>query len=188
MDLYLVYTIFKYLHILAAIAWIGGGVTLMMLGLFALGRNDEGQMVGVLQSVGVLANRWFVPAALLTLVCGIIMATLGGLWGDLWVILGLIGFAATFLTGHFGLRPYAMKVKALADAGDLSGAAAEGRRMLRISRFDYTMLFMVVADMVFKPQLGDWWLLGGMAAILVVGAAIFLGPLFRPVPAMQPAE
>ena len=183
MDLFVVYTIIKYIHILGAIAWIGGGVTLCALGLFAVARNDESEMLRALQSVGVLANRWFVPASLITLVCGIAMAFIANLWGEGWVVLGLIGFAATFVTGHFGLRPLAMKISARAEAGDMAGAAAEGKRMLQIAKFDYTMLGMVVADMVLKPQWTDFIQLGVIAGVLVVGAALFLAPLAARTPA-----
>jgi uncharacterized membrane protein len=183
MDLYLLYIIVKYIHILGAIAWIGGGVTLCALSLFAVRRNDEPQMLQVLQSVGLLANRWFVPASLITLVCGVTMAFLGNFWGDAWVVLGLVGFAATFVTGHFGLRPFAMKIQAQAEKGDMAGAVAAGKQMLQVAKFDYTMLFMVVADMVFKPQWNDLLLLGVIAAILVAGAVLFLGPLLGRTPA-----
>lgn len=183
MDFYLLYTIVKYVHVLGAIAWIGGGVTLCFLSILAVRANDEAGMLGALKNVGVLANRWFVPASLITLICGIAMAFIGGLWEQGWIVLGLLGFAATFVTGHFGLRPLAEKIGARAAAGDISGAADEGRKMLQVAKFDYTMLFMVVADMVFKPQWTDFITLGVIAAILVVGAVLFLGPLLGRTPA-----
>ena len=126
MDTYLLYTFVKYIHILGAIAWIGGGLTLCVLGIIAANSNDDAAMLGALNNVGILANRWFVPASLITLVCGIAMAFLGNLWGDGWVVLGLVGFFATFATGHFGLRPLAMKTAAIAQRGDFASAAVEG--------------------------------------------------------------
>jgi uncharacterized membrane protein len=183
MDLYLLYTLFKYLHILGAIAWIGGGVTLCFLGLTAAAQKQDAQMLQVLQSVGVLANRWFVPASLITLLCGIAMATIGNLWRDGWIVLGLVGFAATFVTGHFGLRPVALKIQALVETGDIAAGAAQGRRLLQVAKFDYTMLAMVVADMVLKPQWTDLPVIGGILCVLLLAATLFLVPLF-----VRPAE
>lgn len=185
MDTYLIYTIFKFLHIAGAMAWIGGGVTLFALSMFAMARKDEAGMLEVLKNVGVLATRWFVPASLVTLLCGLVMAFLGNLWGEGWVVVGLAGFAATFVTGHFGLRPFAAKIGARAATGDIKGAVAEGRNMLQVSKFDYTMLFLIVADMVLKPQWNDYLVLGGFVIILVVAAITFLAPLLwrEPVPA-----
>lgn len=173
MDAYLV---FKFLHVLAAMAWIGGGVTLAVMGIMADRRRDEAEVVRIINSVGLLGVRWFMPSALLTLVLGIVVTTLGGLWGELWVVLGLVGFAATFVTGHFVLRPQAEAAARLAREGHVSEAAGAGRKLLRVSKFDYTMLILVVADMVLKPVWTDYATLAAMAVVLVAGALAFLGP------------
>ena len=47
MDFYVLYTLFKYVHVLAAIAWIGGGVTLCFLSILAVRANDEAGMLWV---------------------------------------------------------------------------------------------------------------------------------------------
>ena len=172
MDLF---TVFKFLHVAAAMAWLGGGVTLFAMGMFAASRQDDAEMMRILGSVGFMANRWFVPASLVTLVCGIVMATLGNLWGDAWVVLGLIGFAATFLTGHFVLRIKAMEAGRLMAEGQIAEAANTGRKLMQVAKFDYTMLFTVVAVMVFKPGWGDLVLLGLFALVLAGAAALFLG-------------
>lgn len=171
MDLYL---IFKFLHVAAAIAWIGGGVTLFAMGMFAASRKDDAEMMRALGGVGFMANRWFVPSSLVTLLCGIVMAFLGSLWGDAWVVLGLVGFAATFLTGHFVLRVKAIEAGGLMAEGQVAQAAAVGRKLMQVAKFDYTMLFTVVALMVLKPTWADIGELAVLAAILAAAAALFL--------------
>ncbi|MGC4077525.1 MAG: DUF2269 family protein [Rubrivivax sp.] len=169
------YTVFKFLHVAAAMAWIGGGVTLFAMGMFAESRKDEAEMMRVLGSVGVMANRWFVPASLLTLVFGLAMAALGNLWGDAWVVLGLAGFAATFVTGHFVLRLKAMEAGRLMGDGKLAEAAAVGRKLMQVAKFDYTMLVTVVAVMVFKPAWSDYLMLAIVGAVLAIAAVVFIG-------------
>jgi len=183
LDLYL---IFKFLHVAAAIAWIGGGVTLFAMGMFAASRKDDAEMMRVLGGVGFMANRWFVPSSLATLVCGIVMATLGNLWGDAWVVLGLVGFAGTFLTGHFVLRVKAIEAGRLMGEGRVAEAALVGRKLMQVAKFDYTMLFTVVAIMVAKPVWSDLVTLGVMGLVLAVAAGLFLvGGLRRdPAPAI----
>jgi len=171
MDLY---TLFKFLHVAAAIAWIGGGVTLFAMSIFAASRNDDAEMMHILGSVGFMANRWFVPASLATLVCGIVMATLGHLWVDAWIVLGLAGFAGTFLTGHFVLRIKAMEAGKLMGDGRVAEAALVGRKLMQVAKFDYTMLFTVVALMVFKPGWGDLLELGLFVIVLAGAAFVFL--------------
>jgi uncharacterized membrane protein len=176
------YSIFKFLHIAAAMAWIGGGVTIFAMAIFAERARDDAEMMRILGSVGMMANRWFVPSSLATLILGIVMAFLGGLWGELWIILGLVGFAATFATGHFVLRVKAMAAGQLMAEGKIDEAAALGRKLIQISKFDYTMLFLVVADMVFKPGWTDFVTLGTLAAVLAAAGYLFLAGGLKPVP------
>jgi uncharacterized membrane protein len=181
------YSIFKFLHVAAAMAWVGGGVTIFAMAMFADRAKDDAEMMRILGSIGMMANRWFVPSSLATLVSGIVMAFLGGLWGELWVILGLVGFAATFATGHFVLRIKAMAAGQLMAEGKLVEAAAVGRKLMQIAKFDYVMLFVVVADMVLKPHWTDFVTLGGLAAALAAAAYFFLA--LNPKPAtVQPAQ
>jgi len=169
------YTIFKFLHVVAAMAWVGGGVTLFAMVIFAERAKDDAEMMRLLAGVGMMGNRWFLPASLLTLVFGIIATTLGGLWTELWVVLGLAGLVASFLTGHFVLRVKAMEAGRSMAKGDLAQAAATGRKLICVAKFDYVVLFAVVADMVLRPGWNDFLTLGVLAAVLAAAAYFFLG-------------
>lgn len=168
------YSIFKFLHVAAAMAWVGGGVTIFAMAIFAERARDDAEMMRILGSVGMMAQRWFIPSSLLTLVFGIVMTLLGGLWTELWVLLGLVGFAATFCAGHFVLRIKAMEAGKLMAEGRFAEAAVIGRRLIQISKFDYAMLFLVTADMVLKPHWTDYVTLGVFATVLAVAAYVFL--------------
>ena len=76
-------------------------------------------------------------------------------WGQFWVVAGLVGFAATFLTGIAFLSPQTKKFNALAaEKGDDSPEArAALRTLLLVARFDLAVLLLVVADMTAKPFL-----------------------------------
>ena len=177
MDAYLV---FKFLHVFAAVAWVGGGLCLTVLGALAASRNDEAEMMHVVDSVAFMANRWFMPASLLTLIFGLIAAWLGGLFTQLWVILGLTGFAMAFATGAGILGPTAEKIKKLKAEGRVSEALPLGRRVLQTAKFDYVVMFVVIADMVLKPGLGDLATLVVLALILLGGAVLFLRGALQP--------
>jgi uncharacterized membrane protein len=172
------YAIFKFLHVAAAVCWVGGGVVLMFQGLLAARAHDRAAQMTVVKQTAGLSMNWFIPASMATLIFGIVTATLGSSWSDAWVILGLVGFAATFATGFFGIRPLAESIaKAEAEGKD---GGSYGGKMLQIAKFDYVMLFTVIADMVLKPQWSDVVLLVVMAVLLVVGAVLFLLPGLRP--------
>lgn len=172
MDFYL---IFKFLHVVSAVAWVGGGLTMFALALMALARNDRDMASHVVSQVAFMGTRWFIPASLLTVLFGVIMVFLGGLWAEAWISIGLIGFASTFLTGILGLKPLSEKIDALHKADPDADTGALEARILQVSKFDYAVLFVVIADMVFKPAWTDFALLGLMAVIVAGAAVLFLG-------------
>jgi uncharacterized membrane protein len=170
-----VYLIFKLLHVLSAVAWVGGGLCLMVLGLFASSRDDA-EMLRVIESVAFMGNRWFMPASLLTVIFGAIATFFGPGFGELWILLGLAGFAAAFVTGTFVFKPQSDELVALIAEGRQAEAVSIGRRLLNVAKFDYTVMFLVISDMVLKPGLHDVPVLAFMAVVLAGGLwALFSG-------------
>ncbi len=108
---------------------------------------------------------------------------------DLWVVLGLIGFFATSITGAAVLGPLAEKIsKMVEDAGGVYTDAAdvESRKLLTLARIDSVVLFLVIADMALKPSGDDVGLLAVMALILVGGVAYSISR-YRAIGAETPA-
>lgn len=177
------YDIFKLLHVLTAIAWVGGGGALLFSSIIARRAKDNATLFGTLGVMNALGKTWFIPASLLTVVFGAIATTLGGLWGEFWVVLGLAGFAATFLTGMFLIEPTGLRIGAAIGRGETDAALAASTRLLTVVKFDYTVMFVVVADMVLKPAWSDIAVIAAFAVILIAGAAIFLVPALSMKPA-----
>jgi uncharacterized membrane protein len=178
------YSIFKFLHVVSAICWVGGGTVLVYLAVLAGRAKDDDAQLMVVKQVASLALVWFIPASLSTVVFGLIVATIGNLWSNAWVILGLVGFAATFITGNFAIRPAADAIAKAESEGKRPAALAQARKVLGIAEFDHIVLFTVVADMVLKPQWSDIWLLGVMAVVLIIAAVLWLLPALGSKPAM----
>lgn len=172
------YVIFKYLHILFVVGWLGGGFAMVLLGARAIRARDDADLIRTVRSVVYLAKRVFVPFSVLALVAGLVMVWLADGWADLWVILGLIGFAATAGTGAAVLTPKSERVMALADKDGPSPEAVRGaREIFSIAQFDMVMLAVVIADMVLKPSFDNYITLLVMLVVLVAAAAYFLVPL-----------
>ena len=173
MDLYEVLLFF---HIAFVIVWLGAGGLLHILGYQAERANDEPAMRKITDDLVALANTLFIPSSLLVLLFGIWL-TIEGPWsfGDLWIVLGLAGFAITFLTGVLWIKPQSEAVKKTIerDGGMSAEAYFLARRMMTFARLDYVVLFLVVFDMAVKPSGNDVGTLLLMAAILVAGAAYF---------------
>ena len=179
------YSIFKFLHVTSAIIWLGGALTMVLLGVAADRAKDDNDLVGIVLKVAWAADRIFVPASVATLIFGLVATWIGGLWSQLWVMIGLAGIVATIFIGVVILTPRAKKVKA-AHAGGSVTAESVGlsKEILAIAKFDMAMLFTIVADMVLKPKPEHWITLAIMALVVVAAAAVFLPrALKRTVPA-----
>lgn len=177
-----VYELFKYIHVVAAIAWLGGGLVMIILAMAAYGK-DSAESLRIIKNVLYLGNRVFLPAAGIALLSGIIMALVApaSLWGQAWLIVGLLGWATTFTVGNWIIRPRAERLVAMeAKEGASPAVLALSQEMLQIAKFDFIMLFTIVADMVIKPIWSDWYVI--LVFLLVIGAAgwYFLTPVLRP--------
>ncbi len=174
------YLVFKFLHVAFAIAWLGGGLAMVILAMAAERKNDAPGQLAIIRNVIFLSNRLFVPAALAALVTGVIATSIIGLWGQAWVIFGLLGFAATFSLGLFVIKPRADRYAAMAEAeGATPAVTAIGRQILEIARFDYVLLFVIVADMVLKPQWREVLTILLMLAVIAAAGWLFLRNVFQ---------
>ena len=170
------YEILLFGHFTTAILWIGAGFSLVVLALLAERKDDDGGLRTSLDVANRLGNVYFVPVSALVIVFGIWLVAESGAWSfsQLWIVLGLVGYAITFLTGLLVIKPRAERIGKMIEAarGEMTPEALfEGRKLLTLARIDYVVLFLVVLDMVVKPTADDVGLLVVMAAILLAGVA-----------------
>jgi uncharacterized membrane protein len=148
------YAFFKWVHVTGAVLWVGGGLTLTILALRAERSSEPAEMAMIARQAAFVGERVFAAIGLLVLAMGIAMVVnlhLG--WGTSWIVIGLVGYAITFLTGLLVLGPQAKRIGQLietvgADAAETQTAI---RRILLIARVDEGVLLLVVAAMVLKP-------------------------------------
>jgi uncharacterized membrane protein len=90
-----------FLHVLAAMVWVGGGVMLAVVAGRVLRDPDPGAVGRFTGSLRVLGPLVLAPAtvAVLGLGIGLVVDTEAWDFGQLWVQLGLGLFAAAFLVG-----------------------------------------------------------------------------------------
>ncbi len=169
------YEVLLFLHILFVAVWFGGGVLMLILGSRFTRARDTAGLESLYRQASFLAMKVFTPAGLLVLLFGILLV-IEGPWtfGMLWVVLGLVGYAATFVTGLFILRPHAERVAAMIerDGRMTEASAAETARLFQHMRIDYGIIAAVIADMALKPTADDVGALIAIAALVVVVAAL----------------
>jgi uncharacterized membrane protein len=141
-------------HVVLAVFWVGGGVTLAVLGLKAERSSDSSEIATLANQAAFVGEKLFAPAGLIVFLMGCAMVINGDLgWGHFWVIAGLVGYAVTFVTGIAVLSPLAKRVGAAVQryGADAPESQVLIRRILLIVRIDVTVLLLVVADMALKP-------------------------------------
>lgn len=148
------YALFRVIHVVLAVFWVGGGLTLTVLGLRAERSTDPTEMATLARQAAFAGERFFAPAGVLVLLMGIaMMINTNWGWGKFWVIAGLIGYAATFVTGIGFLSPLAKRIDELITEKGPTAPETQAaiQRILLVARVDIGVLLLVVADMVTKP-------------------------------------
>jgi uncharacterized membrane protein len=165
------YEILLFLHIFAAIVWIGGGIMLLFLSAWGEQTRNAAFMQGLGASSEWLAQRLFIPSSLAALVFGILL-TIEGPWtfDTLWIDLGFVGFALSFLTGILFLKPEGDRIgRAIAAHGPESPEAQHHlHRIGVVHRVESVILVLVVGAMTIKPtseDAGTLILVGVLAAV-----------------------
>ena len=148
------YTVLKTLHVLAAIVWVGGAITVNIVGTRVVASGDGAQLTRFGRDAEWLGTRVYRPSALLVLLFGVLAVLRSHLgFGHAWVIFGLVGIVITAVTGSAFLGP---ELKRIADIGEHRGVddpevARRTSRLIGVARIDLVVLLLVVIDMVLKP-------------------------------------
>jgi hypothetical protein len=110
----------------------------------------------VAEDIGEMGLRILTPASITVIVFAIALVAYAPGWNftDTWILLALVGYGLTLVTGVGFLGPESGRLGKLAAGGHTPAEPDIQRRIRRlvmISRIDLVVLVLVVADMVFKP-------------------------------------
>jgi uncharacterized membrane protein len=144
-----------FLHVLAAMVWVGGVVTLAGLVTVVLRRGDRDDVVRFIGNLRRVAPFVLAPAPGALVVLGIWMVVDSDAWdfGQLWIWLALGLFAAAFLVGVAHQSRAAIGAERAAGAGDVDEAARLLNRWSWGTRLILVLLVVATWDMVLKPGL-----------------------------------
>jgi uncharacterized membrane protein len=150
------YLVFKAIHVLAAIVWLGGGTLITVLGWRALRTKDTAQLLQIGKQAEWASTRIFVPASFVVLAMGFVLMHKGGWsYGDFWTIFGIAGWGVSFAVGAAFLGPESARLGRLIElkGPDDPAVAARLSRVLAVARTDAVLVLLIAADMVAKPFL-----------------------------------
>ena len=150
------YQVYKALHVVAAVIWVGGDVTLTTLGIVFERRND-GPTLQALGRMGTwVGTRVYTPALFAVLIFGIAVMEKGNYdwFGVFWIDFALVGWLVAGLVGVGFVGPELGRIdKAAMEFGPMSEEVGRRvKRLFMVFRFDTALLVLIVIDMVAKPS------------------------------------
>jgi uncharacterized membrane protein len=148
------YELLKFVHVGAAVVWVGGAVMIQFFAIRAIARNEPLGLVQFTRDVDWVGNRVLLPSALTVVVLGFLLIW-DGPWelSMTWVWLSLLIYAVSFVLGLFVLQPMARGIgnQIEVDGPEAPAVQAQIGRLFWISRIDLVLLFAIVFLMVAKP-------------------------------------
>ena len=148
------YELYLAAHILCAVLWVGGGVSVHILGRWVSREGDPERMVAFNRDAVKLGNVFYAPLALILIVAGVLLVEeVGYSYGDLWITLGFVGWLVSLVLGLGFYPQQSRKIEAaIASGGATSDVAQAGiSRVLMVNSIEMLVLVLVVIDMAVKP-------------------------------------
>ncbi|MGH3134422.1 MAG: DUF2269 family protein [Gaiellaceae bacterium] len=147
------YELWLFLHISAAIVWIGGAATIQVFGILTKRAADPAKTAFFAQSVSWTVMRVFLPSAVVIFLSGVGLTEEGGWeWGEPFIVVGLLLWALVSLVA-FGFLAGALARAGsdLAAQGPSPALALRLRNLVWISRVLLVALAVIVYVMSVKP-------------------------------------
>jgi uncharacterized membrane protein len=150
------YGVFKAIHVLAAIIWLGGGAAIAVLAWQAQRTKDNAQLLQIGKQAEWLSMRLFVPSALVVVAMGVVLMHKGDWgYGHFWTLFGLIAWGVSFVVGAAFLGPEAGRLSKLIETKGPEDPEVLARlnRIISVARTDVVLIILNAIDMVAKPIL-----------------------------------
>jgi uncharacterized membrane protein len=144
-----------FLHVVAAIVWVGGGFMLVMVGLRIRSTANPQAMAELGRTIPYVGIRVLGPAWIVLLITGVWMVLSSASWRftQFWVLLGIGLFAVAFLVGAIFMSQAGVRLERAAREADSHKANLSSlfQRWLLGYSVILAVLLVAVWDMVFKP-------------------------------------
>jgi uncharacterized membrane protein len=144
-----------FLHVLAAMIWVGGLVVLIALSASILRSGDHDAVARFSASLRRIGPLTLAPStvAVVSLGIGLVLDSNEWHFSQSWIVLALALFAAAFLIGAVFQSRAAISVERAIKAGNRKEAVRQLRRWAWGMRLILALLVIVTWDMVAKPTL-----------------------------------
>jgi hypothetical protein len=150
------YEVALHVHILCAVAWVGGGLFAQLLVMRVQRSPDPEELPRLAMHLSFVVDRLFIPASILLFVAGLFMTIQRWAFQQTWIAVAIVLWLGSVLLGSLYLGPMAKRGMAAFDAEgptSLAGRALLSRLFL-ITRLELGVFAFIIALMVVKPTFG----------------------------------
>ncbi len=147
------YELLKYIHILAAMVWVGGAFTLQVYGIFVSRSSEPDAIARFGRDVSIVGGRLFPIASIVLLIAGVLMVFQRWSFGQAWILIALVLWIVSLLVGALYIGPRSGKIGELFAAEGPTSAAGKALmgQVFLVSRLELVSFAVIVFLMVFKP-------------------------------------
>ena len=143
-----------FLHVLAAVVWVGGVVLAQVLALLILRTRDATRIAGFVKDLEWVGLRLFLPSSIVIAVVGAALVERGDWgWSHGWLLVSVGIWLLSAVTGAGFFGPETGRIGALIDAEGVGSRDGQRRirRLLVLTRIEALLLVAVLFSMVAKP-------------------------------------
>jgi uncharacterized membrane protein len=147
------YEFWLFLHVVAAITWVGGAGAIQVFGVLTKRAADPAKTVFFARNVAWTVMRVFLPASILAFVSGVgLVETVGWDWGEPFIVFGLVLWAAVSVVAFgFLARAQGRAASRLEAEGPSPALMLRFRNLVWLSRVLLAVLLLIVFLMTVKP-------------------------------------
>lgn len=147
------YSIILFVHILAAMLWIGGTTALQVLALRAKGSGDGKRLHRMSKEAEWMGTRVLTPISIVLLLAGTSLAIIGPYgFSQPFVLVGLVGFASS-IAGGITLGQIGKRMETAIETHGVNHPDVRNwvGKIATVGRIELVVLVTVVFFMVVKP-------------------------------------
>lgn len=149
------YEFLLFIHVLAAVIWVGGGITVNIFGSKLVKENNPETLAGFARQTAFIGSRVYAPVSALLFVVGVLMVLDRWDFKDLWIAIGVAGFLYSFVTGAAILGPLSGRTAKLISASGADDPQVRKNisKLFLLGRIEIMVMILVIAAMTLKPTL-----------------------------------
>jgi uncharacterized membrane protein len=147
------YELWLFLHISAAIVWIGGATAAQVFAILAKRSGDPARTAALGRDIAFVGLRIFLPSSVVVLATGLLLTSDGNWdWSEPFIVFGLVAWGLVALLAFGYVLPEMKKAGGrMAAEGPSPALVGRVNTLVLIARVLIAVLFVIVFAMVVKP-------------------------------------